>query len=162
MARIVLSQTNDYKISVPTGRPTSTSGTSFLLSTDCISGDSVRIFDGPTSRSSQLLEFCGSGALPEIVSSGSEVLVMIRSAPYQHLTNSRVEIDVSVRFEMLHAEVGEDNGRCSYTFDGSNRRWGLIHSPRHTMPPNANCTYRLIGATIHDRVSIYFFFIMLK
>ncbi|GFV56582.1 uncharacterized protein TNCV_1803911 [Trichonephila clavipes] len=151
-ARIVLSQPNDYKISVPTGRATSTSGASFLLSTDCISGDSVRIFDGPSTRSPQLLEFCGSGSLPEIISSSNELLVQIYSAPYQHLSNSRVEVEVSVRYEMFQSETPEDNGRCSYTMDGTKRRWGLIHSPRHTMPPNTNCTYRLIGASKHDRV----------
>ncbi|KFM67132.1 hypothetical protein X975_25882, partial [Stegodyphus mimosarum] len=78
--RIVLSQPNDYKISAPTGRATSTSSTNFLLSTDCISGDAVRIYDGLSLRSPQLLEFCGSGALPEIVSSSNELLVQIYSA----------------------------------------------------------------------------------
>ncbi|XP_055932194.1 uncharacterized protein LOC129962484 [Argiope bruennichi] len=155
-AKIVLSQPNDYKISVPTGRATSTSGTSFLLSTDCISGDAVRIYDGPSTRSPQILEFCGSGSLPEIVSSGNELLVQIYSAPYQHLSNSRVEIEVSVRYEMVQIETPEDNGRCLYTLDGTKRRWGLLHSPKHTMPPNTNCTYRLIGASKHDRIWLYF------
>ncbi|GFQ75400.1 uncharacterized protein TNCT_596861, partial [Trichonephila clavata] len=163
-ARVVLSQPNDYKISIPTGRATSTSGASFLLSTDCISGDSVRIYDGPSTRSPQLLEFCGSGSLPEIISSSNELLVQIYSAPYQHLSNSRVEIEVSVRYEMFQSETPEDNGRCSYTMDGANRRWGLIHSPRHTMPPNTNCTYRLIGASKHDRIWLYFvsFFVLVE
>ncbi|GIY66696.1 uncharacterized protein CDAR_583371 [Caerostris darwini] len=163
-ARIVLSQPNDYKISVPTGRATSTSGTSFLLSTDCLSGDSVRIYDGPSIRSPQLLEFCGSGSLPEIVSSGNEVLVQIYSAPYQHLSNSRVEIEVSVRYEMVQEETPEDNGRCFFTLDGTKRRWGLIHSPRHTMPPNTNCTYKLIGASKYDRIWLYFvsFFVLVE
>ncbi|GIY90361.1 uncharacterized protein CEXT_421111 [Caerostris extrusa] len=116
-ARIVLSQPNDYKISVPTGRATSTSGTSFLLSTDCLSGDSVRIYDGPSIRSPQLLEFCGSGSLPEIVSSGNEVLVQIYSAPYQHLSNSRVEIEVSVSSPLIFS-VGETGPRlCAHAAD---------------------------------------------
>ncbi|XP_054717909.1 uncharacterized protein LOC129227381 [Uloborus diversus] len=163
-ARIILSQPNDYKISVPTGRPTSTTSSNFLLSTDCISGDSVRIFDGPSVRSPQLLEFCGAGALPEVVSSGNEMLVQINSAPYQLLSNSRVEIEISIRFEMVHSESLEDDGRCSYTLEGTRRRYGLLHSPRHTMPPNANCTYRLIGASRHDRIWLYFvsFFVLVE
>ncbi|XP_071036230.1 uncharacterized protein [Parasteatoda tepidariorum] len=163
-AKIVISQVNDYKISVPTGRATSTTSTSFLLSTDCISGDSVRIYDGYSVRSPQLLEFCGSGALPEIVSSGNEMLVQIKSAPYQYLSNSRVEIEVSVRYEMLHAQSLEEDGRCSYTLDGTKRRWGVIYSPKHTMPPNTNCTYRFMGASKHDRIWIYFvsFFVLVE
>lgn len=64
-ANIVLSQGNEYKISLYTGRSSPMSYPHVSLTEECHS-DVVRIFDGPTTSSPLLVEFCGAGTLPEV------------------------------------------------------------------------------------------------
>lgn len=69
--------------------------------------------------------------------------------------NSRVEIDVEVRFTDT-SDYRAHNGRCEFTIDGSKRRHGLIYSPKHTVPRNTTCSFRLQGASDYDRIWFYF------
>ncbi|CAN8003046.1 unnamed protein product [Ixodes hexagonus] len=154
-AQIVLYQDNEYKISIYTGRSTVTTFSQRSLTVDCL-GDVVRIYDGPSSQVSPLLsEFCGTGVLPEVVSSGPEATVVLRSAPAQQMHSSRLELNVAVRFvDVDEFKVGK--GRCDFNIDGKAERRGLIKTPSHTMPPNTTCRYRFTGRSPSDRVWIYF------
>lgn len=154
-AQIVLYQDNEYKISIYTGRSTVTTFSQKTLTVDCL-GDIVRIYDGPAPESSPLLtEFCGTGVLPEVVSSGPEATVVLRSAPAQQMHSSRLELSVAVRFvDVEEFRVGQ--GRCDFNIDGKAERRGLVHTPTHTMPPNTTCRYRFSGRSPTDRVWLYF------
>ncbi|KAG8185167.1 hypothetical protein JTE90_005146 [Oedothorax gibbosus] len=161
-ATLVLHQTNDYKISVPSnqrGSSISQRG-SAGLTTDCPDGtsDQVRVYDGPGKDQPLLAKFCGDGVLQSIVSSGPEVLVQLYSAPYSVLGSSRVEIEATVRFEPETVSyMQKERSRCSYVIDANrHRRQGVIVSPKYTMPENSSCTYKFIGASSYDRIWIYF------
>ncbi|XP_028967208.1 uncharacterized protein LOC100902960 [Galendromus occidentalis] len=156
-AQIVLSQKNEYKISIYTGRNSPGGASSQrTLTSDCL-GDAVRIYDGATPRASVLSRFCGSGALSEIVSSGPEVTVELNSAGAQQLYASKLELDVEVRFVNVDEYRVESGGKCSFEIDGSRaRRRGRIYTPNHTIPPNTTCSFHFKGRGIHDRVWLYF------
>ncbi|KAK8773855.1 hypothetical protein V5799_011612 [Amblyomma americanum] len=154
-AQIVLYQDNEYKISIYTGRSAATTFSQRSLTVDCL-GDVVRIYDGPSADNSPLLsEFCGTGVLPEVVSSGPEVTVVLRSVAAQQMHSSRLELNVKVRFvDVDEFRLGQ--GRCEFHIDGKVERRGLIHTPTHTVPPNTTCRYRFYGRSPTDRVWIYF------
>lgn len=90
-----------------------------------------------------------------MISSSPEILVQLYSAPSQVMHNSYAELDVEVRFTEA-TDYRAQNGRCDFTIDGSKRRHGLIYSPRHTIPRNTTCSFRLQGASSHDRIWLYF------
>ena len=154
-------QNNEYKISLYTGSSGSPSASDHLtltsLQSDCPL-DVVRIYDGHTTESPVLIEFCGSGVLPSIVTSGPEMLVVLSSAANQILFNSRLELNVAVKLEKVHDSdlSGERIGVCDFVYDGSKIRSGLIQTPKHSIPANTSCTFRLVSANTWDRIWIYF------
>lgn len=166
MAYIVLHQSNDYKIFIPKGGESSPSTSSSSvrsstsLSTDCLGtlSDALKVYDGSTTSMPLLAHLCGDGTMPQIVSSGSEILVQLHSAPYSILCSSRLEIQISVKFEAeTSAAMQRDRHRCAYIIDASrHRRWGVITSPKYSMPENSSCTYKFIGASSYDRIWLYF------
>lgn len=166
MAYIILNQDNDYKIFIPKGGEsspaTSTSSirSSSSLSTDCSGplSDALKVYDGSSTSMPLLAHLCGDGIMPQVVSSGPEILVQLYSAPYNILCSSRLEISISVKFEPeTSASMQRDRHRCAYIIDASrHRRWGVITSPKYTMPENSSCIYKFIGASSYDRIWIYF------
>ncbi|XP_064478249.1 uncharacterized protein LOC135391753 [Ornithodoros turicata] len=154
-AQIVLYQDNEYKINIYTGRNTAGAFSQRSLNVDCL-GDVVYIYDGPGTANTPLLtEFCGTGVLQEVVSSGPEATVILRSAPSQQLHPSRFELNVDVRYvDVDEFRVG--SGRCAFEVDGRTVRRGLIHTPVHTVPPNTTCKYHFIGRSPSDKVWLYF------
>ncbi|KAH7986088.1 hypothetical protein HPB52_025215 [Rhipicephalus sanguineus] len=98
VAQIVFYQRNEHKISIHSGVPNA--GAIPALTTEC-AADVVKISDGaPGSERDAvvLLQFCGSGLLPEVFSSGPDATVRLVSVPFQQIVDLRVEMDVSVRF----------------------------------------------------------------
>ncbi|XP_054707946.1 uncharacterized protein LOC129217642 [Uloborus diversus] len=168
-AQIVVSQPNEYKISVNTGssvmrldpRKSRNQG-SGGLSSDC-AGDVVRIFDKINSESNGgrllLTEFCESGALSDVVSSGPEMLVQLYSAPANLLYESRLELEIRVEFTDANESVDEfrfyKDANCDIVVYGSDTRSGVIRSPRHSVPRNTTCTARLIGKE-SQKIWLYF------
>lgn len=65
-ANIVLTQPNEYKISLYTGRSSPLSYPHVSLTEECHS-DVIRVFDGPSTSSPLLIEFCGAGTLTEVI-----------------------------------------------------------------------------------------------
>ncbi|GFT81892.1 uncharacterized protein NPIL_298171 [Nephila pilipes] len=166
VASIVLHQPNDYKIFVPRGGESSPSSTpsnvrgASSLSTECadVVSDAVRVYDGSTTDMPVLAKFCGDGPMPSVISSGPELLIQLYSAPYSVLCSSRLEIQISVKFEPETAPfMQKDRSRCAYIIDANrHRRKGVIVSPKYTMPENSSCTYKFIGASSYDRIWLYF------
>ncbi|GFQ84191.1 uncharacterized protein TNCT_265271 [Trichonephila clavata] len=96
--------------------------------------------------------------MPSVISSGPELLIQLYSAPYSVLCSSRLEIEISVKFELETAPfMQKDRSRCAYIIDANrHRRKGVIVSPKYTMPENSSCTYKFIGASSYDRIWLYF------
>ncbi len=120
--------------------------------------DVVRIYDGQTTQSPVLIEFCGSGVLPQIVTSRPEMLVVLKSAPNQVLYNSRLELNVAVKLEKVHdsSNAVERTGQCDFVYDASKIRSGLIETPKHSIPSNTTCTFKLVSPNSSDRIWLYF------
>ncbi|KAH6942778.1 hypothetical protein HPB50_010251 [Hyalomma asiaticum] len=98
VAQIVFHQKNQYKISIHSGVPNA--AVIPALTTEC-AADVVQILDGSPGGERDpavLLQFCGSGELPEVISSGPDATARLVSVPFNQLLNVRVEMDVSVRF----------------------------------------------------------------
>lgn len=155
IARIVISQKNDYKINLYSGYTDTGGYTLATLTSEC-AGDVIRILDGPSPDAPVLAQFCGSGQLPEVISSGPEVLVQLISAPYQVLHNSKLQLEVTVRYVRSNELTANSKGTCLFLLDGHRNLSGVIYSPRHTMPPNTTCSYHFRGGTAFDRVWLYF------
>ncbi|XP_076314663.1 uncharacterized protein LOC143227000 [Tachypleus tridentatus] len=159
-AQIVLKQDNEYKISIDNGHSGLGAVSSSSLTTDC-SQDKVRIFDGPTQDATLLTEFCGSGPLPLVISSQSNVLIQLISAPYQRLHDSRLEIEARVQFvKKPFWRVSGNN--CKFLIDGTKNAKGIIKNPQHTLPSPTTCTYTLRGRIPTDRVWVYFMSYMVE
>ncbi|XP_022257744.1 uncharacterized protein LOC106473632 [Limulus polyphemus] len=153
-AQVLLKQTNEYKISIDNGHSGPGAIPSVSLTTDC-PRDVVRIFNGPTPDAVLLTEFCGTGPLPVVRSSQSNVLVQLVSAPYQQLHDSRLEIEAEVRF--VKDPFWRISGNsCEFLIDDSRDSVGIIENPGHTVPPHTTCTYSLRGRNPSDRVWLYF------
>ncbi|XP_050030490.1 uncharacterized protein [Dermacentor andersoni] len=155
VAQIVFHQKNEYKISIHSGL--ANAGGILALTTEC-AGDVVQILDGaPGSERDAvvLLQFCGSGQLPEVISSGPDATVRLVSVPFQQLLDSRVEMDVSVRF-IDPTELRLVGRSCKFVVDSSERRSGIIYTPRQTLPDNTICTFEFRGRSRFDRVWLYF------
>ncbi|XP_067126368.1 uncharacterized protein [Centruroides vittatus] len=151
-AQIILVQPNEYKISIYVGSSNTGSLPRTSLTSNCF-GDLVDVYDG--SSSEPLLEFCGAGSLPEVITSGPEAAVMLKSAPYQVLYDSRLELQIKVRF-VNSSEFRVRSGKCSFRIDGYKQRRGVLYTPHHTVPNNITCTYTLTGRSKRDRIWLYF------
>lgn len=113
--------------------------------------DYVTIYDGYTTRDPILLKFCGGGtALPEIISSGPEVLVEFSTSPFGTMLNPThllplhgFQLEIQVHFVNRNSSVYTPNKRCEFWIQGSGN--GILESPKHTLPPNTTCLYHLQG-----------------
>lgn len=162
-------QANEYRISVYSGSSAIGSAATSAASaaskanripqTDCPT-DVIRIFDGSTpSTSSMIAQFCGSGHLPPVKSSGSQILVTLSSASQSVMSDSRFELDVQIELLPISEtrNKGRIVGRCDYLFDGSLTRSGIISSPSYSLPANTSCSYTFQSDRPEDR--IWFFFV---
>ena len=183
---------NEYMISVYSGSSpalaaasssaVSSSGSSKSnkrgLSFDC-SSDFIQIYDGKDAKSAKLAEFCGSGHLNSVTSSGSSALVVLYSAPASVMSDSRLELDVTVDLNAINetyiaaspgssflassplsssSDSGSSSGSCDYLFEGRDdkTRSGIIRSPSHSMPGNSSCSFRFRSDNPDDRIWLYF------
>ncbi|XP_055931584.1 uncharacterized protein LOC129961960 [Argiope bruennichi] len=166
-ARIIVYQANEYKISVNTGSSLSRSDSRKAinqggLTTDC-AGDVVRIYDRiDTDKGGGkhlLTEFCESGSLTDVVSSGPEMLVQLYSAPSNLLYESRLELEIRVEFLDANDTIGEfsfnKNAECFIHIDSSTTRSGIIRSPSHSVPKNTTCIAKLAGNP-SQKIWLYF------
>uniref|UniRef100_A0A8D8YX57 CUB domain-containing protein n=1 Tax=Cacopsylla melanoneura TaxID=428564 RepID=A0A8D8YX57_9HEMI len=113
--------------------------------------DYVTIYDGYTTRDPVLLRFCGGGsAIPEAISSGSELLVEFTTSPYGTLMYTPpmlplhgFQLNVEVKFVEQESFKYAKNKRCEFWIRGSGK--GTLESPRHSLSPNTTCFYHLQG-----------------
>lgn len=89
--------------------------------------DYISVYDGRTSASAELARVCGGDSLPDIISSGSDMLIEFRTSPYDSLFHPvptafllgfEMQIEVRVCFATLlqtgpQRERGVGAGWCS-------------------------------------------------
>ncbi|XP_064458800.1 uncharacterized protein LOC135369079 [Ornithodoros turicata] len=154
ISQVVVRQDNEYKMSIHSGTANAGAVVYNALTTECAS-DVVRIFDGSPSEKVLLQEFCGSGTLPDVVSSGPELTVQLVSAPFQQLVESRMELDVHIRYEDK-TQLRMSGRSCRFLMDSTEKRSGIVYTPKHSIPENTMCTFEFLGRSRFDRVWLYF------
>ncbi|KAK6625096.1 hypothetical protein RUM43_005387 [Polyplax serrata] len=113
--------------------------------------DYITIYDGYTTRDAPLLKFCGGREpVPEVISSGPELLVEFTTSPYGTFlfpgtpqSFHGFQLEVEVHFLDQETVSYTRNKRCEFNIKGSGR--GVLESPRHSLTPNTTCTYHLEG-----------------
>uniref|UniRef100_A0ABD2X352 CUB domain-containing protein n=1 Tax=Trichogramma kaykai TaxID=54128 RepID=A0ABD2X352_9HYME len=119
---------------------------------DCdIVKDHVTIYDGYNTMEPVILKFCGGGEpLPEVVSSGKDLLVVFTTSPYGTFLHPSsphslhgFQLDVQVKFVDANSSSFTRNKRCEFWLRGS--EGGVLTSPRHSLPRNTTCLYHLRG-----------------
>ncbi|KAJ8683346.1 hypothetical protein QAD02_019138 [Eretmocerus hayati] len=119
---------------------------------DCdIVKDHVTIYDGYNTLEPVILKFCGGGEpLPEVVSSGRDLLVVFTTSPYGTFLHPSplhslhgFQLDVQVKFVDVNSTTYTRGKRCEFWLKGDTG--GQLFSPRHSLPRNSTCLYHLRG-----------------
>ncbi|XP_023245577.1 uncharacterized protein LOC106637106 [Copidosoma floridanum] len=119
---------------------------------DCdIVKDHVTIYDGYNTMEPVILKFCGGGEpLPEVTSSGKDLLVVFTTSPYGTFLHPSpphslhgFQLDVQVKFVDSNSTTYTRSKRCEFWLRGNTG--GLLTSPRHSLPRNSTCLYHLRG-----------------
>ncbi|XP_022257403.1 uncharacterized protein LOC106472352 [Limulus polyphemus] len=153
-AQIEISQPSEFKIDIGSVFSSTRNIIHRQLTTTC-PGDIVRVYDGRTVSAPLLIEFCGTGSVPKIVTSGATALVQLLSHPYQPLRRSLLELSVSVRFRP-DSEFRAKRGKCEFYLYGNQKSSGSIYNPHHTLATNTTCTFNFIGKVPFAKVWLYF------
>lgn len=136
--------------------------------------DRLIVYDGATTDDPVLLTYCGGDWLPAVTSRGPDMLVAFHSAPRAAPPRAPAplrgfELDVSVVFADADSlQYAREPRRCEFhvkapggaggdAADGADgaegagggdelaARAGVLHPPRHTLPPGALCTWTFHG-----------------
>ncbi|XP_016842459.1 uncharacterized protein LOC100122993 [Nasonia vitripennis] len=113
--------------------------------------DHVTIYDGYNTMEPVILKFCGGGEpLPEVVSSGKDLLVVFTTSPYGTFLHPSpphslhgFQLDVQVKFVDANSSTYVKSKRCEFWLRGNTG--GVLTSPRHSLPRNSTCLYHLRG-----------------
>ncbi|UYV61097.1 hypothetical protein LAZ67_1003416 [Cordylochernes scorpioides] len=147
-ARVIVRQDSEYKVALSPPRDTS----------ECSPvGDIVKVYDGENPSAPLLAEWCGSGPLPAVTSSGPALLVRLISVQSHVLHSARLELDATIETASGPELRLDSRGKCELQVDArKDPRVGVLRSPRATLPPNTTCHVSLKGSSQHDRVWIVF------
>ncbi|XP_064121335.1 uncharacterized protein LOC135225787 isoform X1 [Macrobrachium nipponense] len=122
---------------------------SLKLYEDCYYvGDYVRVYDGNSTRSPVLVTFCRGDIVPEIVSSGPDILIEFTTSPFDSPNHevpwthvAGFELKAETRF-VPKIEIGEN---CHVQIQSSSNQTGWVEGANHSVPPNTTCTWEFIG-----------------
>ncbi|XP_968153.3 uncharacterized protein LOC656535 [Tribolium castaneum] len=126
--------------------------------------DYIEILDGWGPTATTLAHLCSGETVPEIISSGPELLVKFHTSPFGNpfhpLPLSYLpgfELEVEVFYVNKESPTYIEHGKkCEFlvtTFDNTS---GLLESPLHSLPPNTTCHYHFRG---HPKEIIWISFI---
>ncbi|XP_018011646.1 uncharacterized protein LOC108668899 [Hyalella azteca] len=151
---ISLNQPNNRLIHVGDNSIVSRISPEVLMQRDC-PGDHISIYDGGEMKTPLLVKFCGSTSLPNITSSGPEMLVVFHSSASGRMNHPP---NMVVGFELLARELykSEDSGSdCSVHITSFNEQQGVIKNPSYAMPSNSSCVYQFTGKK-NEIIWLYF------
>ena len=150
-AIIVLSQKDGRLVHLKSqAQPHDTAERHLKLYGDCYYvGDYVRVYDGNSTTSPVLITFCRGDVVPEIMSSGPDVLIEfttsafdkpVHEMPWTHLAG--FELKAETRFIPQDA-IGED---CRVVIRSSDNSSGWVEGASHSVPPNTTCVWQFLGS----------------
>ncbi|VVC45158.1 CUB domain,Low-density lipoprotein (LDL) receptor class A repeat,Low-density lipoprotein (LDL) [Cinara cedri] len=116
--------------------------------------DYLTVYDGSLATDPVLVRLCGGDAVPDIVSSGPNMLLEFHTSafdnPFHPVPLSYLpgfELDVEVLFvDNKSPSYAKNTSQCEFFIKPfNNTNWGLLDSPRHSLPPNTSCKYHFQG-----------------
>ncbi|KAL1497855.1 hypothetical protein ABEB36_008740 [Hypothenemus hampei] len=115
--------------------------------------DYIEVYDGWSPSSISLAHLCSGENIPEIISSGPEMLIKFHTSPFGNpfhpLPISYLpgfELDVQVFFVEKQTPVYMEPGKkCEFLITSFENSRGVLQSPLHSLPANTTCHYHLRG-----------------
>ncbi|KAF7272781.1 hypothetical protein GWI33_014464 [Rhynchophorus ferrugineus] len=115
--------------------------------------DYIEILDGWSTSATTLAHLCSGETIPEIISSGPELLLKFHTSPFGNpfhpLPLSYLpgfELEVEVFFVKKESPTYIEPGKkCEFVVTAFDNATGHLESPRHSLPPNTTCHYHFRG-----------------
>ena len=119
--------------------------------------DHVTAYDGPglpgVAPPSPLLVFCRGGRVPQIVSSGPDMLIVFRTSPFSvpkvsPYSLNGFELEVDIKFVDIESESYVPKDRttgapdCQFSFSSVVRQSGVIKNIEHGLASNQTCRWQ--------------------
>ncbi|CAB0016991.1 unnamed protein product [Nesidiocoris tenuis] len=125
--------------------------------------DYLTVYDGGSTTDPVLVRLCGGDAVPDIVSSGNNMLLEFHTSPYDNpfhpvplsfLPGFELEVQVLSVDVRSHHYV-RDVHHCEVLLTSFDSAYGILENPRHSLPPNTTCRYHFQGRN-HEQVWLSF------
>ncbi|XP_050531689.1 uncharacterized protein LOC126900213 [Daktulosphaira vitifoliae] len=126
--------------------------------------DYLTVYDGSLATDPVLVRLCGGDVVPDIVSSGPNMLLEFHTSAYDNPFHPvplsylpGFELDVEILFvDNKSPSYAQNTSQCEFFIRPlNNTNWGLLDSPKHSLPPNTSCKYHFQGFS-HQTVWLSF------
>lgn len=126
--------------------------------------DYIEILDGSEQSSPILAHLCSGETVPEIISSGPELLVRFHTSPFgnpfhplplSYLPGFELEVQVFYVNKASPTYI-EQGKKCEFLVSTFENPSGILESPMHSLPPNTTCHYHFRG---HPKEIVWISFI---
>lgn len=115
--------------------------------------DYIEVFDGWGSSATSLAHLCSGENIPEIISSGPELLLKFRTSPFgnpfhplplSYLPGFELEVQVLYVAKQSPTYI-EPGKQCNFLLTPFENIRGVLQSPIHSLAANTTCHYHLRG-----------------
>ncbi|XP_058459411.1 uncharacterized protein LOC131435488 isoform X2 [Malaya genurostris] len=164
-AMIVLRQPDGHKLNIKEQATHHEANNRILRSWDqCnVHQDYLTVHDGKAQDTPEIARICGGEALPDIVTSGPDMLVVFNTSPFDVPFHPNpvtflpgFELEVHVLYVNSNSQSYiRQPGRCEFSISTFESQTGELESPQHTLPPESSCIYHFQGRR-HETVWISF------
>ena len=121
--------------------------------------DFLLVYDGGSMKAPLLARLCGTASLPNITSSGPEMLVVFQAATsgrMNHLPNLVAGFELQAHVLFMREAAGRVvNSVCDFVLQSEGGSHGMVSSPVFALPANSSCTYHFEGRR-DEAVWLYF------
>ncbi|KAI5694666.1 hypothetical protein M8J75_003070 [Diaphorina citri] len=115
--------------------------------------DYLTVYDGGTTLDPVLVRLCGGDVVPDITTSGSQMLLEFHSSAYDnpfhpvplsYLPGFELQVEISyvdLKSNSYVQKSATSNGRraCNFHLTSFDTGWGMLSNPKHSLPPNTSC-----------------------